>query len=121
MDKISVNDLAFYGRHGALPEEQVLGQTYRVSLEFELNTQPAADRDDLDKTVDYRDAISLVREIIHGPPVRLIETLANRIATGLLERLPAAHAATVRLTKVRPPAGENIGDVTIEIRRERER
>lgn len=119
MDKISLNDLSFYGYHGALPEENVLGQLYLVSLIFELDTRPAGENDDLTKTVDYRDAIHVVREVVTGPSVKLIETLAHQIAEKLLEHVTLASAITVRVTKPSPPVPVHFTGVTVEIRRER--
>lgn len=119
MDKLHLKDLAFFGYHGALPEENTLGQIYRVSLVFELNTHPAAEADDLNQTIDYRRAIAIVREAITGSPRKLIETVADRIATRLLAELPLARAVTVLLTKPHPPVGIDFPGVTIEIRRER--
>lgn len=120
MDKIHLRDLRFFGKHGALPEENVLGQTYQVSLVFELDTRPAARTDDLHQTIDYRQAIDIVRAIVTGPSHKLIETVADRIAADLLARLPLAHAVNVQLTKPHPPVGMEIPGVTVEIRRERE-
>lgn len=120
MDKIHLNDLTFFGYHGALPEENVLGQAYRVSLSFELDTREAAQSDDLTQTIDYRHAIVIAREVITGPPHKLIETVADRVATRLLTELPLARAVTVFLTKPHPPVGMDFSGVTIEIRRERE-
>lgn len=119
MDKIHLNDLSFFGYHGALPEENVLGQAYRVSLVFELDTRRAAETDDLSKTIDYRNAIAVVRDVVTGPPHKLIETVADRIATRLLDEIPLARALTVSLTKPHPPVGVDLPGVTIEIRRDR--
>lgn len=118
MDKIHLIDLTFFGYHGALPEETALGQAYRLSLTFELDTRAAAQSDDLTKTIDYRHAIAIAREIVTGPPHKLIETVADHVATGLLAALPLARAVTVQLTKPHPPVGMDFGGVTIEIRRE---
>lgn len=119
MDTIRIHDLRFFGRHGALPEENSLGQIYQVSLSFELDTRAAAATDDLSRTIDYRQAIDIVREIITGPPLKLIETLADRIADSLLTECELAQAVTVQLTKPHPPVGIDLPGVTVEIRRER--
>jgi 7,8-dihydroneopterin aldolase/epimerase/oxygenase len=119
MDKIHLNDLSFHGYHGALPEENVLGQCYVASIIFELDTRRSGEADDLSQTVDYRQAIEIVRQVVTGPPVKLVETLAHRIAERLLDELPLAHAVTVKVTKPRPPVAAEFSGVTVEIRRER--
>jgi 7,8-dihydroneopterin aldolase/epimerase/oxygenase len=118
MDKIHLPDLSFFGRHGALSEENILGQTYRVSLTFELDTKPAAQTDDLIKTIDYRQAIDVVEKIITGPSLSLIETIADRVAEALLTALPLAQGVTVKITKPHPPIGIEIPEVTVEIYRQ---
>jgi 7,8-dihydroneopterin aldolase/epimerase/oxygenase len=120
MDKLFVNDLSFYGFHGALPEENILGQPYVTSLIFELDTRRAGETDRLEETVDYRQAIEAVREVVTGQPCKLIETVAHRIAQRILAEMPLVQAVTVRLTKPRPPVAASFNGVTIEIRRERE-
>lgn len=119
MDKISLNDLTFYGYHGALPEENVLGQPYTTSVILEVDTRTAGETDHLSDTIDYRQAIAIVREVVTGPSFKLIEAVAEQMAARLLEELPLARAVTVRLTKPRPPVAENFAGVTLEIRRER--
>lgn len=120
MDQIHINDLRFFGYHGALPEENVLGQTYRVSLTFDLDTRYAAETDELNRTIDYRQAIEIVRQTITGTPYKLIESVAGHIAARLLAELPLAAAVTVRLTKPKPPVGVDFDGVTIEIHRTRD-
>lgn len=119
MDKIILNDLRFYGYHGALPEENVLGQEYITSVTLEVDTRTAGETDELNQTIDYRKAITVIREVVTGPSLKLIETITHRIACRLLEELPMARAVTVRLSKPRPPVGVDLSGVTIEIRRER--
>jgi len=119
MDKLTIHDITFIGYHGALPEENVLGQPFITSLTFELDLRPAGISDDLGATIDYRTAIAVVEQVITGEPVKLIETIAERIVSRLLEELPLAIAVTVRLTKPRPPVPVNFAGATVQIRRER--
>jgi dihydroneopterin aldolase len=118
MDKIHLPDISFFGRHGTLPEENILGQTYQVSLTIELDTRPAARTDDLSLTIDYRQAIEIARHIVTGPPFNLIETVADRIARALLAALPLARGVHVRITKPHPPVGLHVPGVTVEIYRQ---
>ncbi len=114
---IMINDITCYGYHGALPEEQVLGQEFRVSLELSLGT--AAPQDDLlSQTVDYRCAVDTVRRIMEGPSRRLLETLAEEIATDILA-LPGVEEVRIRLCKVHPPIPAVRGGVAVVISRQR--
>jgi dihydroneopterin aldolase len=98
-DRILLSDMVFHGYHGTLPAENELGQPFVVSVELRLDLRPAGTSDDLTKTVDYGEVHRLARDIVQGPPVRLIETLAERIAAGALDEHPAVEAVKVRVAK----------------------
>jgi 7,8-dihydroneopterin aldolase/epimerase/oxygenase len=98
-DRIFLEDMVFHGRHGTLQAEHELGQPFVVSVELRLDLRPAGTTDDLTKTVDYGEVHRLAREIVEGPPVRLTETLAERIAAGTLDEHPAVEAVRVRVAK----------------------
>ena len=53
MDRIIIKDMALYGYHGVLDEEQALGQHFFLDIELYLDLQEAGGLDDLWKTVDY--------------------------------------------------------------------
>ena len=98
-DLILLEGMTFYGRHGTLPAERELGQLFVVSVELRLDLRPAGTSDDLTKTVDYGEVHRLARTIVEGEPVSLIETLAERICTAVLENYPALEAAKIRVAK----------------------
>ena len=79
-DRILLEGMVIYGRHGTLPAERELGQPFVVDVELRLDLRPAGLSDDLEKTVDYGEVHRRVREIIEGPPAGLTETVAERIA-----------------------------------------
>jgi len=98
-DRILLEDMVFYGHHGTLTAENELGQPFVVSVELRLDLRPAGSSDDLTKTVDYGEVHRMARGIVEGPPVQLIETLAERIASGTLDQHPAVEAVKVRVAK----------------------
>src|SRR5215210_1130840 len=98
-DRILLADMVFHGHHGTLQAEHELGQPFVVSVELHLDLRPAGTSDDLTKTVDYSEVHRMARKIVQGPSVRLVETLAERIAAGTLEEHPAVEAVKVRVAK----------------------
>jgi 7,8-dihydroneopterin aldolase/epimerase/oxygenase len=98
-DRILLADMVFHGRHGTLQAEHELGQPFVVSVELHLDLRPAGTSDELTKTVDYGEVHRMAREIVQGPPMQLIETLAERIAAGTLDEHPAVEAVKVRVAK----------------------
>jgi dihydroneopterin aldolase len=101
-DRIVLSNMRFKGRHGVLEEEQAWEQPFEVDVELWLDLAPAGFSDDLGLTVDYRGVFEIVRETIEGPRRRLIESLAEIIASRLLSGFAAAGVATV-VVRVRKP------------------
>ncbi|EAE2434947.1 dihydroneopterin aldolase [Listeria innocua] len=119
MDKIYLNELAFYGYHGVLQEETKLGQTFRVSLILGLSTKKAGQSDSVDDTVSYADVYETVKGIVEGAPFKLIEALAEKIASEVLTDYPLLEEITVKLIKPNPPIPGHYDSVAVEIKRKR--
>ncbi|EAC9071065.1 dihydroneopterin aldolase [Listeria monocytogenes] len=119
MDKIYLNELVFYGYHGVLAEETKLGQTFRVSLILGLSTKKAGMSDSVDDTVSYAEVYETVKEIVEGTPFKLIEALAEKIATEVLTGYPLLEEVTVKLIKPNPPIPGHYDSVAVEIERKR--
>ena len=120
MDRIRLNEMVFYGYHGVLPEERTLGQRFVVSVELHLDLKDAGLTDDLDRTVNYSEVYAAVREVVAGPPFRLIETVAERIAARLLADHPSVTFVSVSVNKPAPPiAGAVLGSAEVYIERRR--
>ncbi|EKO3057839.1 dihydroneopterin aldolase [Listeria monocytogenes] len=119
MDKIYLNELVFYGYHGVLAEETKLGQTFRVSLILGLSTKKAGISDSVDDTVSYAEVYETVKEIVEGTPFKLIEALAEKIATEVLTGYPLLEEVTVKLIKPNPPISGHYDSVAVEIERKK--
>ncbi|KMY46138.1 dihydroneopterin aldolase [Bacillus sp. FJAT-27916] len=120
MDKIILEKMEFYGYHGVYPEENKLGQRYRVDLTAYLDLKPAGQTDDLNKSVNYAEIYTLCKEIVEGERFDLIEAVAERIAAGVLTQHEIIQACTVRVIKPDPPIPGHYQSVAVEIERKRE-
>jgi len=109
--------LVFFGYHGALRSERELGALFAVDLVLELDLTPAGKSDELVDTLDYRRAYEIVKGVVEGPPFRLIEAVAERIASLLLE-LERIRSVTVRVHK-KPPLGGEFRSIAVEVTRPR--
>jgi dihydroneopterin aldolase len=120
MDKISLSRIDFYGYHGVYPEENKLGQRYTVDLDlyFPLNVPGRSDA--LEDTVNYAEVYGLLKQIVEGSPFKLIEALAERIASEVLHTYTKVNTVTVRVTKPNPPFAIHFQGVTVDITRSRE-
>ena len=117
-DKVLMRGLAFYGYHGVLAEETKLGQRFIVDIEMAVDTRAAGKTDDLSKTVNYVAVHADVRQIVEGPPAKLIETVAERIAEKILVSY-GVEAVRVRVRKPDVPIPASLEYVGVEITRKR--
>ena len=116
-DRLVFRNLTFYGYHGCEAAERKLGQRFEIDLALTLDLEPAATSDDLSKTIDDAAVYVIVRDIVEGPACNLIETVAERIATAVLEKT-APLSVWVRVCKPGIPIrGMVRGDVAAEITR----
>ena len=99
MDRIILEGMVFHGHHGTLPAERELGQPFIVEIELYLDLQPAGLSDDLTQTVDYSEVHRQAKEIVEGQPVNLTETVAELIASKVLESHAMVEAIRVRVAK----------------------
>lgn len=108
----------FSGRHGVRPAEREQAQDFEVDVEVDTDLVRSGHSDRIEDTVDYRRLRAIAKEVVEGESVKLIETLAERIAQRMLE-LEQVIAVSVRVAK-RPESMKPIGAAAVHIRRIRE-
>jgi|SRR5690625_1664895 len=121
MDKISLNQMEFYGYHGVFQEEKKLGQRFIVDVELHTPLQTAGQTDNLNDSIDYGLVYLEIKKIVEGKVQNLIEAVAEKIATTLLRTFPALEACVVKVIKPDPPIQGHFKSVAVEIYREREK
>lgn len=120
LDEIFLEGMLFYAYHGVNPEERIQGQRFIVDLALWTDTRAAGETDDLTKTVNYSKVYDLVRSIVEGEPKRLIEALAETIATAVLGQFPATQSVVVTVRKPEVAIKGSILDAAgVRIRRSR--
>ena len=117
-DRIGLHGLRVFGHHGVLEHERSHGQEFIIDAVLWVDTGAAAAADDLSRTVDYAAIADRLVTIAGGPPVRLIETLAERLALACLSD-PAVQEAEITVHKPHAPVGQLFADVTVTVRRGR--
>jgi 7,8-dihydroneopterin aldolase/epimerase/oxygenase len=118
-DRIAIRGLRVRGNHGVFEHERKDGQEFVVDAVLEVDTAPAAAADDLTKTVDYGAVAGDIVAVVAGPPVDLIETLAERIATRCLS-YALVESVEVTVHKPEAPVPGDLDDVTVTIVRHRD-
>jgi dihydroneopterin aldolase len=118
LDTIFVEQIEFYGYHGASDEEQSVGHRYAVDIELRFDTRAAGLSDDLEDTVNYSKVAKRVVTVGTTEQFRLLEALAERTAAVILEEFPV-QSVKLRVRKIRPPMNAIATAVGVEIERHR--
>jgi 7,8-dihydroneopterin aldolase/epimerase/oxygenase len=119
MDKIYVNRMEFYGYHGVFPEETRLGQRFAVDLAVGLSLEKAGLSDNLEESVNYGELFRVCKEVVEGDPFKLIEAVAEKIASRVLQEFPLIMEVMVKVIKPDPPIPGHYRSVAVEITRRR--
>ncbi|CAL9221791.1 unnamed protein product [Arabidopsis halleri] len=101
-DKLILRGLKFYGFHGVLPGEKILGDLFTVDIDLWLSLKKAIESDNLADTVSFAETFSLVKQIVEGPSKNLYETVADHIASKMLETFPKINVIRVQFGKSNP-------------------
>lgn len=116
MDIVFVKQLAVDTVIGVYAWEKTIQQRLYFDLELSTDIRGAADADDLRQTLDYAVVCERVTALVTAQPVELIETLAERVATMLLNEF-ATSQVLVQVEK--PGAVPAAASVGVRIRRSR--
>jgi dihydroneopterin aldolase len=116
MDKILIGGLKFYGRHGVSEEERCVGGHYQVDAEIFCDLSAAARSDDLSDTIHYGEVCRLLQRVGRETQHQLLESLADAMASAVLEAFPA-QGLLIRLRKLSPPIDAHLDSVGVEIKR----
>lgn len=109
--------MVFNGRHGVRPAEREEAQEFKVDIELDTDLAEPGRSDRVEDTVDYRLVYAIAKDVVEGESVKLIETLASRIADRVLD-LKGVVGAHVRIAK-RPQSMRPIDAAAVDIRRTR--
>ena len=60
-----------------------LGQRFAVDLAVSLDLKKAGETDELEHSVNYAELYQVSKDIVEGPPYKLVEAVAERIAAGI--------------------------------------
>ena len=118
MVEICLKNIRCYSYHGCLKEEGVIGGEYLVSLWVRGDFRKGSDSDSLKDTADY---VLLNKIVLEEMAIRsqLLESVANRIVSRVLQEESRLKQATVLLSKLSPPVGGDVGRVSVKISKKR--
>lgn len=113
-DIITITGIRSFGRHGVFDHERRDGQEFSVDVIARVDARAAAASDDLADSVDYGAMAQLAHDVLAGEPVNLIETVAERIAAGILA-MPGVLGVEVTVHKPQAPIPVPFDDVSVTV------
>jgi dihydroneopterin aldolase len=113
--RIVLKNCAFFARHGVFREEEALGQRFFVDAELIVDGGASLERDDINGTVDYGKAFSLIEKIVTGRRRYLIEALALDVAQEICRQFPMVSRASVTIRKPNAPVTGVLDHVSVEV------
>jgi len=116
MDKIIINNIKAFGYHGAIAEENILGQNFYADIILYKSLKKAGLTDNLDESISYVDVYYDVENIIKNKKFKLIEALGEDIARELLKKYDI-EKVRVKIKKPSAPIDGNFDFVGISISR----
>ncbi|EHJ53188.1 dihydroneopterin aldolase [Streptococcus macacae] len=119
MDKIILTGCRFYAYHGALAEEQILGQIFVIDAELFLDLTAASQTDNLEDTVHYGLVFKTIKKCVENNKFQLIEKLAGVICQDIFDHFRLVQSIKIKITKENPPIAGHYNTVGIELERKR--
>ncbi|MFI3294533.1 MAG: dihydroneopterin aldolase [Rikenellaceae bacterium] len=116
MADIRLENMSFYAHHGCYAQEQLVGGRFRVDFSFRYDSLLAQQSDDISQTVNYLEVYELIRERM-AVTSHLLEHVASGILDLVGQRFSLVEWAEVRVTKLAPPLGGQLGGVSVTLER----
>lgn len=116
---IRLKGMEFYGYHGVLEQEKIIGQRFLVDVDIHLADIVSMKTDQLSETINYVEVYSVIQNCVEREQFSLIETLADTILTRLLDQFDCIGVRVV-VHKPNAPIPGVFKDISVEITREKQ-
>jgi dihydroneopterin aldolase / 2-amino-4-hydroxy-6-hydroxymethyldihydropteridine diphosphokinase len=112
--KIFIKNLKLYGYHGVNPEEKKEGQYFVFNIEINIFKNSFKGCDYLSETVNYSEAVNVIKEVNAAARYDLLETLAEEITIRISGLSLLISKVKTRVEKISPPINEKLESVGAE-------
>ena len=103
---IHIGTLRFYAHHGVLPQEQKVGNYFKIETTLYTDFSRALVTDELTDTLNYAEICKIISDEM-AIPSRLLEHVAGRIINSQIT------GGRLIVTKEKPPIPGDIRDVSV--------
>lgn len=117
MDKITIQNLEVFAKHGVYPEENVLGQKFLISVVLHTSTRKAGMTDDLLFSVNYGEVCHFINDYLTSNTWNLLEAAAEHLTQTLLLHFPLVEQVDLEIRKPWAPIGLPLDTVSVAISR----
>lgn len=119
MDKITLKDLSFFGYHGVLEEEKVLGQKFFIDIDLYLDLKEAGLSDNLHKSVSYAEVYEVAKKHCQEKRYDLLEALAENISKEIFKEFKKIKSVKIKIKKPEAPVKGIFEYMGVSIKRSR--
>ena len=116
LSAIHIKDINLWAHVGVLESERINGQSFILDISIWLDLDEASKLDQLDKSIDYSEAVKVVQKLSYEIKCLTIEYFSDQILN-LLESLYGNAPMKIMLKKCSPPIHGFSGSVLIEKKR----
>ena len=116
LSAIHIRNINLWAHVGVLESERINGQSFVIDISFWLDLDESSRLDQLDKSIDYSEAIKVVQNLSFKIKCFTIEHFSDQILN-TLESLYGAIPMSIVLSKCSPPINGFTGSVSIEKKR----
>lgn len=117
LDRIKIEDLEVFARHGVFQEEKKLGQKFLVTAILYVDTRRAGMTDDLTASIHYGEVSAFIDEYLRNHTFDLIESAAERLSWELLLHTERLEKIELEIKKPWAPVGLPLKTVSVAIER----
>ncbi|CAG7839387.1 Bifunctional folate synthesis protein [Clostridium haemolyticum] len=117
MDKIYIEDLEVFAKHGVYKEEKKLGQKFLISVEVFIDLQQSGLTDNLNETVNYGLLCCEIEELFKKDSYDLIEKAAEQVTDNILLKYQSIQRIKLKIKKPWAPIGKSIKYAAVEVDR----
>jgi dihydroneopterin aldolase/2-amino-4-hydroxy-6-hydroxymethyldihydropteridine diphosphokinase len=117
MDRINIKNLEVFAKHGVIPEENILGQKFIVSVALYTNLRDAGKTGELTKTLDYTELCHSIKAYVEENTFTVIESVAENLAEKLLIGNPLLRKVWLEVKKPWAPVAVHLETISVEIER----
>lgn len=100
--EITLSNLRFHSYHGVLPQENIVGNEFSVSVSVMIQYKEEILDDNLDSTISYADIYEIVEQEM-ATPRKLLETVAAHIRNRIIHNWEHISGGHITICKSTPP------------------